>query len=240
MDARSNPVSPVPEEENLFGKTEPEVANFDAGMILKTDRKSSPRFVDKDKMEVSENRFDDQGIAEGQGQSDSRLSNGIYYRENCTEEIKKFKIGKTDSELEDSTTSECGGKVATNQKQLSEENLKSEREAERYDRIDEDVDFVEGDESSEIKNRLLNSPGENYGDDGDDNKMETVDNMPLDLSVKSEIRDTYLMDRRMTSPASPGCRDSCTDSEDSDGPGGKTHGGKAYKKSLMKRYCKCF
>ncbi|KAL0276028.1 UNVERIFIED_CONTAM: hypothetical protein PYX00_003706 [Menopon gallinae] len=71
--------------------------------------------------------------------------------------------------------------------------------------------------------------------DSDDNKMsDSVDNMPLDLSVKSEIRESFLIGRRVT--PSPGCRDSCTDSDDSDGPGGKTHGGKAYKKSLMKRY----
>lgn len=58
-----------------------------------------------------------------------------------------------------------------------------------------------------------------------DDDMEMTGEAPLDLSVKSECR------VRMY-------RDSFTDSDDSDGD--KVNGGKAYKKNLMKRYCKYF
>jgi hypothetical protein len=49
------------------------------------------------------------------------------------------------------------------------------------------------------------------------------DDAPLDLSLGSKVKR----------------RDSCTDSDDSGGPGeDRGPGGAAYKKSLMKRYCK--
>lgn len=126
--------------------------------------------------------------------------------------------GSLGLESEDEMSEGCG---------KTEKSIGSEMEVEDDD---------DGDKTRGAGNR--SSSPEKSQDDSADNKMETMENMPLDLSVKSDVRDTYLMERRMASPSSPGCRDSCTDSEDSDGPGGKTHG-KAYKKSLMKRYRKC-
>lgn len=107
-----------------------------------------------------------------------------------------------------------------------------------YDKIkvecDKDCESEE-EVADKVKDRS-STPTQRTNYDSDDIKMETLD-IPLDLSVKSEIRDDYL-ERRGTPPPSPICRDSCTDSDDSDG--GKANGGKAYKKSLMKRYRKLF
>lgn len=253
MDVRSSSVSPVPEEMNSMGKSKPELISDDkAAMTLKTERKVS-RFADKEKKgDVLENRFDDQEITECQGRSDSRLSNGIYHgrgaeadegeEEDSAEEKSKLDLS---SKRDANCVRTNRVNVRLNQRQYASDGEQElERNGERFAGIGGDgVESAEdGDDTREMEIRL-SSTGAKYNDDVDEdddenNKMETVDNMPLDLSVKSEIRDTYLMERRMASPASPGCRDSCTDSEDSDGPGGKTHGGKAYKKSLMKRYCK--
>jgi len=66
--------------------------------------------------------------------------------------------------------------------------------------------------------------------------METDSScVPLDLSLSSAAR------VKCASPALSPCRDYCTDSDDSDGQSGRMSPGgkncKAYKKSLMRRYC---
>jgi len=66
--------------------------------------------------------------------------------------------------------------------------------------------------------------------------METDSScVPLDLSLSSAARG------KCASPALSPCRDYCTDSDDSDGQSGRMSPGgkncKAYKKSLMRRYC---
>lgn len=55
-------------------------------------------------------------------------------------------------------------------------------------------------------------------------KSEIDDDLPLDLSIHSDNRRNR--------------NDSGTDSDDSGGPGEDQGQGRAYKKSLMKRYCK--
>ena len=118
--------------------------------------------------------------------------------------------------------------------------IKKEDEDENKEECGDSEDEGRLKDRSSIRTTSTSAASTRTNYDSDDNKMETLDVMPLDLSVRSELRDNYL-ERRGTPPPSPICRDSCTDSEDSDGgPGGKGNGGKAYKKSLMKRYRKSF
>lgn len=225
MESRPMSASPGSDEESLCVKTE--VVQFNNVMDLKTDREVSRYFgKDAEKGRHQAAGGEEEEEDEENHQVDSRLSllnsNNVFYRRESVE-LKK-------SDLDYKVDKICGM-------------IKSERvdcdsspppQRERYASCDEPDAESRVAESEDEKVYRVN---EKVNYDSDDNKMETVENMPLDLSVRSEIRDSYLMDRR-TPPHSPGCRDSYTDSEDSDGPGGKNHGGKAYKKSLMKRYCK--
>lgn len=244
MESRPSSVTPPPEKEDFHVKTE--VVEFNNVVDLKSDKEVSRYFGKMDNRYLTGDSEDSQVV-------DTKLSllnaNNVYYRRESMEsdrfEHKKSDIekicgliksehvdrrldrehfgcdedcGKDKDELYDHESCRIVGPEAR-RRSFDEEKVK---DISVY-RLDDKIRFE------------ATSPKVNHG--SDDNKMETMENMPLDLSVRSEIRDSYVIERRRS--PSPGCRDSYTDSDDSDGPGGKKHGGKAYKKSLMKRYRKC-
>jgi hypothetical protein len=125
-------------------------------------------------------------------------------------------------------------------RRISEENLRIIHEQHRRLILKEECDL--DDDEKRYAAKLMNE--EHYQRQRHYYPMETVAEIEeqqyrqsiRDYPVKEEDDDTPL---DLSLSSKPKRRDSCTDSDDSGGPGeDRGQGGAAYKKSLMKRYCK--